>query len=315
MVRAIVTDPFALGYFSIKEVTPPQAQPWEAIVQVQAFSLNRGEVTDAINSGKQFRPGWDFAGIVIEQAKNGTGPQKGSRVVGLLPMGAWAEQVAAPTSMLGEIPDTVSFVQAATLPVAGLSALYTLRKGGMLLGRRILITGSTGGVGLFAHQLAAQTGAITVGIARTEEKALLVREAGANEVIVGESAISTAGTFGPYHLIVDSVGGDTLTALLPQLTSEGICVTMGYSSSPYSTIDIKDLVNAGGRTLYSFFLGEEINRHSPADDLKLLGELVAKSQLIPRIEVEASWKEIGTIAQQLIERKFSGKAVLQINEM
>lgn len=104
---------------------------------------------------------------------------------------------------------------------------------------------------------------------------------------------------------------DTLTALLPQLTSEGICVLIGYSSSPYSTIDLRGL---GGRTLYSFFLGEEINRYSP-DDLKLIGEFVAKGQLIPRIEVEASWKEIGTVAQQLIERKFSGKAELHINEV
>ncbi|ASR47074.1 zinc-binding dehydrogenase [Paenibacillus kribbensis] len=310
MIRAIVTDPFASEFFSIKEVAAPQAQPWEAIVQVQAFSLNRGEISDAMDNKKQMRPGWDFAGVVIEQAQNGTGPKQGSRVVGLLPMGAWAEQVAAPTSLLAEIPDDITFAEAATLPVAGLSALYTLRKGGMLLGKRVLITGSTGGVGLFAHQLAAQSGAFTVGIARTEEKALLVQEAGANEVIVGDTAISSVDTFGPYHLIIDSVGGDTLAALLPQLGPEGICVSMGHSSSPYATINIRGL---GGRTLYSFFLGEEINRYSPAEDLKLLGELVSKGQLVPRIEVEASWKKIGNLAQQLIERKFSGKAVLHIN--
>ncbi|MNW69347.1 hypothetical protein D3C74_483310 [compost metagenome] len=65
--------------------------------------------------------------------------------------------------------------------------------------------------------------------------------------------------------------------------------------------------------MYCFFLGEEINRYSPAGDLKLLGELVSKGQLVPKIEVEASWKEIGAVAQQLIDRKFSGKAVLQIS--
>ncbi|AOK88709.1 zinc-binding dehydrogenase [Paenibacillus polymyxa] len=310
MVRAIVTDPFASGYFAIKEVAAPQAQPWEAIVQVQAFSLNRGEVVDARNNGGQIRPGWDFSGIVVEQAKDGTGPKQGSRVVGLLLMGAWAEQVAAPTSLLAEFPDDITFAQAATLPVAGLSALYTLRKGGMLLGKRMLITGSTGGVGIFAHQLAAQSGAFTVGVARTTEKALLVQEAGANEVIVGDTAIPSVDAFGPYHLIIDSVGGDTLAALLTQLVPDGICVSMGHSSSPYATINIRGL---GGRTLYSFFLGEEINRYSPAEDLKLLGEFVSKGQLVPRIEVETSWKEIGTIAQQLIDRRFSGKAVLQIN--
>lgn len=250
MVRAIVTDSLAKGYFAIKDVAAPQAQPWEAIVKVHAFSLNRGEVIDARNEAEQFRPGWDFAGTVIEQASNGTGPKQGSRVVGLLPLGAWAEQVAAPASFLAVIPDNVSFVQASTLPVAGLSALYTLRKGGMLLGRKILITGSTGGVGIWAHQLAAQSGAFTVGVARTKEKALVVREAGANEVLVGDAAISAAHSFGPYHLIVDSVGGDTLAALMPQLEPGGIIVSMGHSSSPYSTLNIRGL---GGRTLYSFF--------------------------------------------------------------
>lgn len=313
MIRAIVTDPLAPAYLTIKEVDAPQAQPWEAIVRVQAVSLNRGEVSDAKDKGALYRPGWDFAGTVIEQAKNGTGPNKGSRVVGLLSMGAWSEQVAAPASMLAEIPDQVTFAEAATLPVAGLTALYTLRKGGMLLGKRILITGSTGGVGLFAHQLAAQSGAITTGIAGTEAKAKLVREAGADEVVVGDSAILSAHKSGPYDLIIDSVGGDTLAALLPLLAPQGICVAMGYSSSSTATIDMMNLVNAGGRTLYGFFLGEELNRHSAADDLHLLSRLVANGRLTPRIEVEAPWTDIGAVARSLIERKFSGKAVLRIS--
>lgn len=178
MIRTIVVDPLAPSYLAFKEVDAPQAKPWEALVQVKTVSLNRGEVKDAKDQEASSRPGWDFAGIVIEPAKSGEGPQKGARVVGLLPMGAWSEQVAAPVSMLAEIPEKLTFAEAATLPVAGLTALYALRKGGMLLGKRIFITGSTGGVGLFAHQLAAQSGAFVVGTASTEEKADLVREAG-----------------------------------------------------------------------------------------------------------------------------------------
>lgn len=171
MIRAIVTDPLNTDVLTIQEVDAPKAQPWEAIVQVQAVSLNRGEVKEALEKKTGFRPGWDFSGTVIAQAANGAGPQAGSRVVGLLPMGAWSEQIAAPVSMLAEIPNRVSFAEAATLPVAGLTALYSLRKAGMLLGKRILITGSTGGVGHFAHQLAAQSGAFAAGTASTEEKA------------------------------------------------------------------------------------------------------------------------------------------------
>lgn len=281
-------------------------------MQVHAVSLNRGEVKDAKDKGTSYRPGWDFAGTVIEQAKNGTGPTVGSRVVGLLPMGAWSEQVATPASMLAEIPDQVAFAQAATLPVAGLTGLYALRKGGMLLGKRVLITGSTGGVGLFAHQLAAQSGAFTVGTARSEEKATLVREAGADEVVIGYSGILSASKFGPYDLIIDSVGGDTLAQLLPLLAPQGVCVALGYSSSPSATIDVSSLVSAGGRTLYSFFLGEELQRYSAADDLDLLSRMVADGRLNPRIDVEAPWTDIGDIAHRLIQRQFSGKAVLHI---
>ncbi|MEC0128319.1 zinc-binding dehydrogenase [Paenibacillus pabuli] len=312
MIRTIVVDPLAPSYLAFKEVDAPQAKPWEALVQVKTVSLNRGEVKDAKDQESFSRLGWDFAGIVIEPAKSGEGPQKGAKVVGLLPMGAWSEQVAAPISMLAEIPEKLTFTEAATLPVAGLTALYALRKGGMLLGKRIFITGSTGGVGLFAHQLAAQSGAYVVGTASTEEKADLVREAGSDEVIIGYSAISSARKFGPYDLIIDSVGGNTLAVLLPQLAPQGICVAVGFSSSNTSTIDMMNLVTSGGRTLYGFFLGEELTRQSAADDLSLLARLVADKRLIPRIEVEAPWTEINTVARKMMERKFSGKAVLHI---
>ncbi|MNN33304.1 hypothetical protein D3C81_1470580 [compost metagenome] len=73
-----------------------------------------------------------------------------------------------------------------------------------------------------------------------------------------------------------------------------------------------NLVTSGGKTLYSFFLGEELTRQSPADDLSLLARLVTDKRLIPRIEVEAPWTEINTVARNLMERKYSGKAVLHI---
>ena len=88
--------------------------------------------------------------------------------------------------MLAELPDAVSFAQATTLPIAGLTALYTLERGGPLLGRRVLVTGASGGVGLFACQLARLGGAArVVGVVRSAEHEAVVREAGADEVIVG----------------------------------------------------------------------------------------------------------------------------------
>src|SRR5437868_4031202 len=96
-IRAVVVDPDVPGRFAIKEVEAPQPGPSEALVQVEAFSLNRGAAIILVKEGwvkAGGRPGWDLAGTVIKQAADGTGPKVGSRVVGLVNAGAWAEQVA-----------------------------------------------------------------------------------------------------------------------------------------------------------------------------------------------------------------------------
>ncbi|MNC46519.1 hypothetical protein D3C75_955420 [compost metagenome] len=114
---------------------------------------------------------------------------------------------------------------------------------------------------------------------------------------------------GPYHFAIDSLGGKTLAALFPQLSPQGVCVSLGHSSSPHTTLQ---MVGLGGRTLYSFFLGEELNRHMPAQDLEMLARLVAEGKLRTNIEVQQSWEQIDAVAQQLMERRFTGKAVLTI---
>src|SRR5438105_9014964 len=295
-IRAIVVDPEVPGRLAIKEVEAPQAGPSEALVQVEAISLNRGEVLGAMHAEAGWRPGWDLAGTVIKQAANGTGPKVGSRVAGSVGAGAWAEQVAVPTNRLADIPTSVTCAQAATLPTAGLTALRALEKGGLLLNKRVLITGSTGGVGLFAHQLARLSGAYVVGTARNARNEALVREAGADEVIVGDD-LEPARAYGPYHLIIESLGGKTLASALSLLATRGICVTLGWSASSEATIDIRDLIRARGTTLYGLSLYDELDRRAGSEDLARLAHLVANQQLRTPIEVEASWHNIGEVAQ------------------
>ena len=97
-VRAVVVDPSSPQGLGLKPVELAPAAPDEVTVRVTAISLNRGEVRRATSQGQPGdRPGWDFAGIVEERAANGSGPPVGSRVVGMLPSGAWAERVRAPS--------------------------------------------------------------------------------------------------------------------------------------------------------------------------------------------------------------------------
>jgi NADPH2:quinone reductase len=155
----LVNTPNGKAPVELRELPEPQPARNEALVAVRAFSLNRGELRSFVNNEEGWVPGQDVGGVVLQQAADGSGPAAGSRVVALLDEFGWAERAAVPSHRMAVLPDTVSFSQAATLPVAGLTALRTLRHGAPLLGKRVLITGAAGGVGNIAVQLAARSGA------------------------------------------------------------------------------------------------------------------------------------------------------------
>lgn len=312
-IRAVVVDPDAPGRLALQVVDSPPLRPNEALVRVRAISLNRGEIRRAAAANPGWRPGWDFAGTVEQQAADASSPPKGARVVGILDSGAWTEQVAVPAERLAELPDQVTFAQAAALPIAGITALRTLEHGGLLLGRSILITGASGGVGHMACQLARLAGARVIGAVRQPGHAQAAREAGAHEVVVGED-LSGAASFGPYHLILESVGGQSLATALDMLSHGGRCVVFGTTAGPRVTLDIRDLYTRGGVSLYGFIIFYEIAREPAAPDLARLVRLVADGRLRPPITIEASWTRIGEIAQQLDERRFTGKAILHLEE-
>jgi NADPH:quinone reductase-like Zn-dependent oxidoreductase len=174
-IKAIVTEPEGAARLVLREVDPPEPLPNQALVRVEAISLNRGEVMRALNADKPYVPGWDLAGRIEQAAADGSGPKAGARVVGLLGSGAWTELAAVPASSLAELPTGVDMETASTLPVAGLTALVAVEKSGSLLGRKALVTGASGGVGDFAVQLARLAGADVVGAVRQPEHADFVR--------------------------------------------------------------------------------------------------------------------------------------------
>jgi len=306
--RAVVVDPSVSGRLVIREVGGPTPAPSEAIVRVRAISLNRGEVRRASTANAGWRPGWDLAGEIEVPAVDGSGPRAGTRVVGVVLEGAWAERVAVPTGWLAELPEKVTFAQAATLPVAGLTALYALEKGGLLLGKRVLVTGATGGVGDFAVQLARIAGAHVTASVRRAEQAAAVRALGAHDVLVGDEIPAT-----PRHdLIVESVGGRTLGTALAALSRDGVCVTLGVSATPEVTFSARDFFVAGRTTLYGLYLFTEFGARPAWAGLRRLAGLVASGQLAPHISIERPWTEIGPVAEDLLARRFPGKAVLTL---
>jgi len=308
-IKGIVVDQSAPGNIRLAELDSPQPLPNEAIIRVAATSLNRGELRMAGMGQNGRRIGWDFAGVVEQAARNGSGPQEGARVVGMLPSGAWAERIAAPTDAFAVLPEQVSFAQAATLPVAGLTALYGLEKGSGLLGRRVLITGGSGGVGQFGIRLARLGGAYVAATARDADKADLLRKSGAHEVIVAEDPRAIAGP-GPYDVILDGVGGPMLGELAAHLAKNGILIIYGATAGSDVTINARTFYATGGARIYGFILFHELLSVPAAVGLTYLGRLVADGRLQPLIDAEVPVEKLSEMAQNLMARKFNGKAVI-----
>jgi NADPH2:quinone reductase len=312
-IRAIVVDPAAPGRLAVRPVELRDPDRDEVAVRVSAISLNRGETRRALQAAEPgWRPGWDFAGVVETAAADGSGPKPGTRVVGILPSGAWAERVNCRTHAVAALPDGVSDAQASTLPVAGLTALHALRQGGLLLGRKVLVDGATGGVGHLACQLAAAAGALVWGQVRRPESREAVAEWCGGRVVLGRDLLA-AKPYGPFWLSLDSLGGAALAAALAMLQPGGTCVAFGVSDAATASIESREFFGTGGAKLYGLTLFHELMSVERASlGLGLLAELIEAGKLRPQIAVEASWSEIGAIARRLIDREFTGKAVLHI---
>lgn len=287
----------------IKVVADPAPASNEALVAVRAFSVNRGELALLAARTHDWRPGQDIAGVVVEPAADGSGPRAGERVVALIEQAGWAELATVPTSRLAELPDQVDIEQIAALPLVGRTALRSLRLGGNLLGKNVLVTGASGGLGQFEVQLAALAGGVVTAVARDDAAPLLTQYGAISVVPTVETAVGT------YDLIMESVGGDSLQAALGKVAPRGTIVLLGSSSGKKTPIDIYDFIGHEGARIVSYLSYAE---PAPATDLLTLVDLVAAGKLKITIGIQADWTKITDVLAALTDRTFQGKAVLII---
>ncbi|QFZ21510.1 zinc-binding dehydrogenase [Saccharothrix syringae] len=280
----------------------PVPAPDEALVEVEAFAVNRGETFLLERPVPGWRPGKDVAGVVVRAAADGSGPAVGTRVVGHPPAGGWAERVAVPTRSLAVLPGAVDAVRAAALPLAGLTALRLLRAAGAVAGRRLLVTGASGGVGHYLVELAA--GAEITAVTATPRRGARLLELGAAEVVH-----DVADARGPFDLVLESVGGAVLPVALARLAAGGTLIWFGQASRTPVALDFFDFFAGPDNATIRHFHYEGAPY---ADDLATLVRLVAGGRLHPEVGRVAGWGSTADALVDLRERRVRGRAVLTV---
>lgn len=303
-MRALAHVPSAPHGLAFAEVDEPAPRPDQALIKVHASSINFGEIAFmAERRSAGHVPGNDAAGVVVTAAADGSGPGVGTRVVGFSGVGGWAERVAVDTNQLAILPEDVDAGRAATLPAAATTALRALRGLGPVLGRRVLVTGASGGVGRFAVQLAARAGAHVVAAVGRPERGAGLEELGAAEVVVGLDDV------GPVHGVLDNVGGPLLGEAFGKLERGGLLQSIGHASREHTVVDFEaQRLRTTGTRIEAFgvFTG------AFGDDLSVLVALLQAGELDPQVGWRGGWERVHGAIDAMRERRLVGKAVLDI---
>ena len=237
-MKAMVQSSYGTAeVLQLREIDRPTAGDGEVVVQVRAAGISRGTVHlitgqpyllrllgSGVRRPKNPVPGQDVAGTVVAVGPNVTRFSLGDEVFGIA-RGSFAEYASAREDKLAHKPASLSFEQAAAMPVSGLTALRALDTADVRAGQTVLVIGASGGVGTYAVQLAAAAGATVTGVASTR-KLGLVHDLGATEVIDYTQEDFADGSR-KFDVILDIGGITPIERLRRALTRTGTLVIIG----------------------------------------------------------------------------------------
>ncbi|MEY2564024.1 MAG: hypothetical protein QOH88_2217 [Verrucomicrobiota bacterium] len=312
------------GVVILREVEKPSPTDHQVLIRVRAASLNavdghllRGFIPMRILTGlrkpKDTRFGTDCAGTVEAVGKNVTQFKPGDEVFGAA-NGALAEFVCASETTLVLKPDNVTFEQAGSVAVAGLTALQGLRdQGNIQPGQKVLINGASGGVGTFAVQIAKALGAEVTAVcsSRNLDQA---RSMGADHVIDYTKEDFTQGDQ-RYDVIFDNVGNHTIAERRRVLTPRGVCVLAGMGSAGKHEGQWSRL----GGNLKAYFVSPFIPQKfkfyiakTLQTDLTVLRDMMQEGKLVPVIDRQYPMSETAEALRYLEEGHARGKVVVTL---
>ena len=297
-MKALIADHTVPSGLRLGEVPDPVRGKNEMLVQVTASSLNYGEVHRAQSGAADGTVlGWDAAGVVVE-APDDVPFTKGDRVLTRGADGGWGQLRAVDPGECAHIPASVSDADAAALPVAGGTALLALRDAGSLLGRTVLVTGASGGVGRFGVQLASLGGAHVIASVGGEHRKEGLHELGADEVVVGLEGVTGV------DVVLDTVGGMQLVNIFSLLREGGVVECIGSTSHentvfpPYSLVGLQ-------RSIRPFRMPQGLGT-----DLAYLLKCVREGSIHAEVDWHKSWSAVEEAVNLLFGRKLRGKAVI-----
>ena len=306
-MRALVADPAASPALSLTDVPEPAPGPGQLLLEMEAASVNRGEIRSAAKQPPGTVIGWDVAGTVAALGEGVATFDVGERVVALSPGGgSFAERVVVPAEWTAPLPSACDFETAATLPVAGVTAAGILRLARTHAGDRVLVTGAAGGVGQFTLQLALQTRATVTGQAATEERAAAVRDTGAEALVHPGDGSPVDGEF---DVVLDGIGGPMLGPLLAATARNGRVVVYGNSADAESTFRVESFYPKG-LTILGFRVFTSVPPAQAVKDMATLADQAAAGTLSVKVQATAPLADALPLIADLYARKVTGKVVL-----
>jgi len=316
-----------------EEIEKPAVADHEVLIKVRAASVNPldegllkggGRIVTGLRKPKIARLGVDVAGQVEAVGRNVTEFKPGDEVFGVcirsphdsavrvwIPQGAFAEYACAPESALVVKPDSVTFEQAASVPVAAFTALQGLRdKGRIQPGQKVLINGAAGGVGTFAVQIAKSLGANVTGVCSTRNFAM-VRSIGADHVMdYAQEDFTKSGR--RYDLIFDCVGNHSLSACRRVLNLKGITVMVGDLTGRGMIGILARLITAFVLSLFGSQKFVTFLARPSKDDLTVMHDLMKAGKVRPVIDKRYKLSEVPAAIRYLAQKHARGKIVITL---
>ena len=318
-MKAIV---YAGGALKLEEIEKPVPADDEVLIKVRAASVNPLDyhflrhpflrpLMARASKAKTLRPGRDLAGHVEAIGKNVTQFKSGDEVFGAC-NGAFAEYACARESAFVIKPGKVSFEQAASVPVAGLTALQGFRdKAQLQPGQRVLINGAAGGVGTFAVQIAKTFGAEVTGVCSTRNVEL-VRSIGA-DIVIDYTREDFASNGKQYDVIFDLVANHSFAEHRRVMTPKGIYIAagmVGLDGSISSVLKrlVPELIKWRFVSQKSISLLAKLNQQ----DLSIIGALIVEGKITPVIDRRYSLSEVPDAVLYLEEGHARGKVIIDV---